>query len=289
MNKIKINELDIEKVGFSMKLDKEKKRKIFFVNHNNKPILLQTPKVYLPNGIKHWVSSTYPESFELELSFGQEKNNENPLIEEFHTKMQQLDEKIKNEILNNPKDWIGKQKVSMEMIETAFYPNPIVKVSKDKEGNELGYPDRMRLKIDREMINGKYTGRFVSNRTKKTEMLIFDQNNNKMEFNENNCEHVIPRGSKGILIIELVNINIVGDKVYPKWRLLQAKVFSNSNAITSNIIDDLEDDLDSENVEEVEQIEQVEEVEEHQVEEENQEDFIPVKKTTRNKRGVSAI
>ena len=173
--KIKTGEFNLKNVSFTMKVDKESKRKIFFVNHNQKPILFQTPMMYLPNGVKRWTSTAYPESFELELSFGEDKENttNNKLIKEFHQKMQGLDELIKSEILKNPKDWIGKPKTSMEMINEAFYPNPIVRVPKDKDGNVLEYPDRMRIKVERERdAAGNNTGYFVSNRRNKTRVMV---------------------------------------------------------------------------------------------------------------------
>ena len=301
--KIKTNEFDVSKVSFTMKVDKESKRKIFYVNHNKQPILLQTPKMYLPNGIKHWVSAAYPESFELELSFGEDKENavNNKNIQDFHEKMKSLDDLIKEQILTNPKDWVGKQKASMELIEESYYPNPIVRVPKDKEGHVLEYPNRMRIKVERERENDNYTGHFVSNRRHKTRVMVFDENNENLQLDETNFESVVPRGSKAITVIELVNINVVGDKVYPKWKFIQAKVFRNQKSITENIIDEDEEeipeDLDSETpVEKAEEpVEELsKEVEELKVEEQEQQEEdefeevkAPVKKG-KGKRGLAA-
>ena len=250
-NLIKSAQFEINNVTFNIKVDKETKRKVVYVNHNKQPILIQTPKMYFPNGIKRWQSTSYPESFELELSFGEDKENSinNEKIKDIHNKMKSLDVLIKEQILNNPKEWIGKPKTNMEMIEQAFYPNPIVRVPKDKEGNVLEYPDRMRLKVERERDGDNFTGNFVSNRRAKTKVLAFDEKNEPIQLDEDSYEMAVPKGSKGIVVIELVNINIVGDKVYPKWKLIQTKVFRNQKSITQNIIDDddeIPDDLDSE-------------------------------------------
>lgn len=258
-NLIKTSQFETSNVTFTLKVDKETKRKIVYVNHNKKPILVQTPKMYLPNGVKRWASNSYPESFEMELSFGEDKENvvNNEKIKEFHTKMKELDNAIINEILNNSKEWIGKPKTTLEMIEEAFYPNPIVRVPKDKEGNVLEYPDRMRLKVEREREGDDFTGHFVSNRRAKTKVLAFDEHNAPIQFDESSYETAVPKGSKGIVVMELVNINIVGDKVYPKWKLVQTKVFRNQKSITSNIMldddDEVLDDLDSESPVKVEE------------------------------------
>jgi len=244
-NIIKSNELDVSNITFTMNIDKTTKRKIFFVNHNKKSILLKTPQMYFPNGLKHWKSDAYPESFELELSFGEDKSNStnNKQIQDFHYKMQQLDILIKDSILNNPKDWIGKQKTSMEMIEESYYPKPIVRVPRDKDGQVLEYSSRMRIKVERERDGDKFTGNFSSNSRDKTRVLMFDENSQNLNLNEDNCESIIPKGTKGTVLIQLVNINIVGDKVYPKWKLIQGKVLKPSNGrIDDNVMNEDEDE-----------------------------------------------
>ena len=265
LNIIKSTEFNIADISFIMNIDKTTKRKIFFVNHNKKPIFLKTPKMYFPSGIKHWKSDAYPESFELEVSFGEDKSNpaNNAKIQDFYEKMKALDTLIKQQILDNPMEWIGKKKTSMEMIEESYYPKPIVKVAQDKEGNILEYAPKMRLKVERERNGDTFTGKFSSNIRDKTQVLMFDDDGNNLELNEENCESIIPKGTTGTLLAQLVNINVVGDKVYPKWKLVQGKIAKkNSGRIDRNIMDDDEDedvleDLDSETPEKhVEQLEE---------------------------------
>ena len=113
-NIIKSTDLNVSNVSFTMNVDKTTKRKIFFVNHNKKSILLKTPKMYFPNGLRHWKSDAYPDSFELELSFGEDKSDSvnNNKIQDFHQKMQDLDALIKKQILENSMEWIGKKKTA---------------------------------------------------------------------------------------------------------------------------------------------------------------------------------
>jgi hypothetical protein len=312
LNIIKSTEFNVADVSFIMNVDKTTKRKIFFVNHNKKPIYLKTPKMYFPSGLKHWKSDAYPESFELEVSFGEDKSDpaNNAKIQDFYEKMKQLDSLIKQQILDNPMEWIGKKKTSMEMIEESYYPKPIVKVPHDKEGNVLEYAPKMRLKVERERNGETFTGKFSSSNRDKTQVLMFDENGTDLELTEENCESVVPKGTKGTLLAQLVNINVVGDKVYPKWKLVQGKISKNtSGRIDRNIMDDdeesevledldsetpekhieqLEEDLDDLEVEEVEEVEEVVEEEEQEVVDDlEQVQATPVKKP-RAKRGVVA-
>ena len=307
-NIIKSTEFNVSDVSFIMNVDKTTKRKIFFVNHNKKPIYLKTPKMYFPSGLKHWKSDAYPESFELEMSFGEDKADSanNAKIQDFYEKMKDLDSLIKQQILDNPMEWIGKKKTSMEMIEESYYPKSIVKVPHDKEGNVLEYAPKMRLKVERERNGDTFTGKFSSSNRDKTQVLLFDEDGNNLELTEENCESVVPKGTTGYLLVQLVNINVVGDKVYPKWKLVQGKISKNtSGRIDRNIMDDDEEpevleDLDSETPEKhVEQLEEdlddleVEEVvDDLEVDLEVAEDPLdvqatPVKKP-RAKRGVVA-
>lgn len=308
-NIIKSTEFNVADVSFIMNVDKTTKRKIFFVNHNKKPIYIKTPKMYFPSGLKHWKSDAYPESFELEMSFGEDKADSanNAKIQDFYEKMKQLDSLIKQQILDNSMDWIGKKKTSMEMIEESYYPKPIVKVPQDKEGNVLEYAPKMRLKVERERNGDTFTGKFSSSNRDKTQVLIFDEDGNDIELTEENCESVISKGTKGTVLAQLVNINVVGDKVYPKWKLVQGKISKNtSGRIDRNMMDDDEEpevleDLDSETPEKhVEQLEEdleedldleVEELElevtEEVVDDLEEVQATPVKKP-RAKRGVVA-
>lgn len=303
-NLIKTNEFDVLNVTFTLKTDKASKKKIFYVNHNKKPIMFQTPKMYLPNGLKHWDSGDYPESYELELSFGEDKEivtNNNKNIKDFESKMTQLDDLIKAQIFENPQDWISERKpVDKDDIEflrknitKTHYKNHIVRVPKDKDGNVLEYPNRMRIKVDRERENELFTGYFCSNRRHKTKVMMFDDSGENLDLSESNFKEVVPAGSKATLILELVNISLIGGKVYPKWKLIQGKVYRSSSSITDIIIEDDEDenkdhpeDLDSieheSPVQEVKELEDVKE-EEEEVEDEFEEEVKPIKKTKKGK------
>lgn len=268
---LKVNNLDLSKITFSdVKLD-PRGRKMVFVNLNGGKILLQTPKMFAPNGLKKWAGKTPAENdnFELELSFGGEQGTDknSVAIAELHKKFKQLDEMIINKILENSPKWVGK-KLTKDGLELLY--KPIVKVPKDKEGNILNYPSRFKAKIDRD----SETGKFLSNKRDKNEILFFNENNERLDINEHNAEDMIQRNCQVITIIELVYLNISSTGINVKWKLVQSKVFKNNNTITGYaIVDDddeeetaLPDDLDSEN-DIVKSDPDSEPIEEHEVEE----------------------
>jgi hypothetical protein len=316
MSIIKAINLDLNKVSFSDVKTDNHGRKMVYVNYNGGKIMVQTPKMYVPNGIKRWrkkdATDNKDDSFELELSFGgEDKEDKNSLeIREFHNKLEQFDEMVKKAIMSKSKEWLGKQKVSMETIEDAYY-SPSVKVPTDKDGTVLDYPSRVRAKLDRERESDSdnFTGRFLSNKRFKTPILMFDENKQPLDINESNYDTVVPKGSQIVCVLELVYLSIT-TKVSAKWKLIQGKVYKNQQSITSYAMIDEEsqqEDLDTEGVveatknlelseEELEEVDEEEveeeEVEEEEVEEEEVEEVQvvtpPPKTKGRAKKGVQA-
>lgn len=248
MSVIKANTLDLSKVTFSdVKVDNHG-RKMVYVNYNGGKILVQTPRMYVPNGIKRWrkkdAVDNKDDSFEMELSFGgEDKADKNSLeIKEFHHKLEKFDTIVKEQIMSKSKEWLGKSKISMDSIEEAFYA-PMVRVPTDKDGNVLEYPSRVRVKLDRERNpDDSFSGRFLSSKRFRTPVLMFDENKNPMDLDESNFESVVPKGSQVVAVLELVYLSI-STKVSAKWKLVQAKVHKNQQTITSYAMIDDEDTM----------------------------------------------
>jgi hypothetical protein len=315
---VKASSLDLSKVTFSDVKTDNHGRKMVYVNVNNGKIMVQTPKMYAPNGIKRWrkkdALDNKDDKFEMELSFygesGTDKNAQE--IREFKKKWEEFDTLIKTKVVEKAKEWLGMPKLDMNTLESVMY-TPMVKVPKDKEGNELPYPSRVRVKLDRETdSSGNSTGRFLSNKKFKTEVLLFNENKEKIDLNEDNAEMSVPKGCQVVTIMELVYLSLSKTTISTKWKLVQAKVFRNQDSITGYaMLDDnsegaQNEDLDTEenqtrNIQTVEETVPVQEsvkeesesegVQEESDEEESEEEKpapAPSKTKGRAKRGVQA-
>jgi hypothetical protein len=252
MSVFKATSLDLSKVSFSdVKVDNNG-RKMVYVNYNGGKILVQTPKMYVPNGVKRWrkkdAADNKDDSFEMELSFaGKDNTDKNSQeIGKFHDILLGLDDMVKQNIISHSKEWLGKAKApSMEAVEEAFY-NPCVRECVGADGTV--YPSRVRTKLDRERDQANpdnFTGRFLSNKRYRTPVMMFDDNKNPIEFNENNFETVVPKGSQVVAVLELVYLTI-STKVSAKWKLVQAKVSKSEKSITGYAM--LDDEEDNEQV-----------------------------------------
>lgn len=303
MNIVKAGALDLSKVTFSDVKTDIHGRKMVYVNNNSSKILVQTPKMYAPNGLKRWrkkdAVDNKDDKFELEMSFygenGSDKNAKD--LHEFHQKFEEFDEVIKKKVLEKTKEWLGMPKLDMNTLESVMY-TPMVRVPKDKDGNELPYPSRIRAKIDREMdTDGNFTGRFLSNKKFKTEVMLFDEQKQQLKISEDNAESMIPKGSQVVSILELVYLSLSKTTISTKWKLVQAKVFRNKDSITTYaMLDDVEStpaDLDTEGQVDVPKVVvQAEDEDDDDVEEEDddveEESEEVAKPKARGKRGVVA-
>lgn len=254
MGIVKGSAFDLSKVTFSdVKTDVHGRKMVYVNGEGNGKIMVQTPKMYAPNGIKKWrkkdATDNKDDKFELELSFygenGSDKNSQE--IAEFKRTWEEFDELIKDKVIEKSKEWLSMPKLDKATLESVMY-TPMVKVPKDKEGNELPYPSRIRIKIDREMDTvGNFTGRFLSNKKFKTEVLVFDENKQTIQINEDTAETVVPKGSQVVCIMELVYLSLSKTTISTKWKLVQAKVFRNKDTINQYaMLDDEDSDLDTE-------------------------------------------
>ena len=199
-------------------------RKMVFLNHKGGKIQLQLPKMYSPFGIKKWRkaddNTNKDDKFEMELSFkGTQNTDKNGLkLKKLHESLLELDELIKEKCIENCKSWIGVNKIDKSTFEEMMY-KPNVRVSKDKDGNVLDYPDRFRVKIDRDIDqNGNPSGKLLSCKKNKTSIIVVDNDNNQTLLTEDNAEKLISRNSQVITIVQLVYLSLSKTAVSTKWK-----------------------------------------------------------------------
>jgi hypothetical protein len=272
-NIIKASDLNISELTFSdVKVDKYNKKMVFVNRTGGKKVLIQTPKMFNVFGVKRWHSEgtdTKDDSFAVELSFSGKESN--PELQKFHKVLSDLDNLVKEEAFKNRSTWLGKPKISKESIEETMYI-PTLKVSMDKNGDLLEYPDRFKVKFDKDRESGK----FVSSKKNNNEIKVFDEDKQEISFDADNIESIMGKGSYLTSVVELVYITI-GAKISLKFKFIQGKLIRNNSDITGNVM--LEDDEPEERKlpEDYEQEPSLEHVVEEDLEpEEETEEMMPV-------------
>lgn len=260
---IKASDLNVSDLTFS-DVKVGDKCKMIFVNRNRGKVLLQTPKMLNVFGGKRW-----DDSYGVEMSFAGQEND--PELQKFHEILTELDSVIKEKILENSKAWLAKPNLTREQLESGDIYKSVLKISKDKEGNVLDYPDRFKIKF--EPSNNGHFAAFNKNKLDQKDVLIFDEEKKLVDVSQDNFEEIIAKGSHLVSIVELAHITIVKNEVTVKFKIIQGKLFSNKTSLSGYaMIDDeitqqledmsLPDDLDQEpEVEAQEEVETPEEVE----------------------------
>ena len=221
---IKASELNVSELTFSdVKTDKYNKKMVFVNREGSKKVLIQTPKMLNVFGVKRWHSEgtdSKDDSFAVELSFAGKDSD--PELYKFHQVLVDLDNIVKEKAYENRSVWLNKPKISKESIEETMYL-PTLKVSTDKNGDVLGYPDRFKIRFDKNS-----TGKFVSNKKTNAEIMVFDDKKTKIEINPDNIENVMNKNSYLTSVVELVYITI-GAKISLKFKFVQGKLVKNDN------------------------------------------------------------
>jgi hypothetical protein len=278
-NIIKASELNVSELTFSdVKVDKYNKKMVFVNRPGGKKVLIQTPKMFNVFGAKRWHSEgtdIKDDSFAVEMSFSGKESN--PELQKFHTVLSDLDKLVVDEAFKNRSTWLGKPKTSRELVEEIYLP--VLKISTDKKtGEPLEYPDRFKIKFDKDRESGK----FVSSKKNNNEIMIFDENKDKITVNADNIENVIGKGSYLTSVVELVYITI-GAKISLKFKFIQGKLIRNNNDITENVMIEDDDEVDLKNLSINEELPQdldgsveVEDSEEEEIFEPRTEPVLPV-------------
>ena len=189
------------------------------VQLNGQPLVLQIP-LMLTWGANERVSEDSGRvSYDLSLQFQPERHAS---IEKFLDAMKGLQEKIKNDCVNNSKLWFGKSNMSREVIDVLMYP--LLKYPKKKDGS--GEPDHDRdptLKLKIPFWEGKFNlelydmdRKAIYLPTKKETDVGPQGNKTPVDF--------IPKGTNINGLIGCTGLWFAGGKCGVTWKLIQACV-----------------------------------------------------------------
>lgn len=200
--------------------------KVVYLNHKDtKKITLQTPILAAPFGMSEYKDDkTGISKLNIDISFKGVK--EDPKIQEFMEKMQELDNHIINSGVENSKEWFGakkKKEIVEELCKVIIKPSP----QPDK------YEPTMRFKIP-------------TNQKGEILMEAYDQNRNPFDIKN------IQKGSKIRAIIECNSVWFVNKQFGISWRAVQIEVQKPDKITGFSFVPD-EDEVEEE-YEEVEEI-----------------------------------
>ena len=144
-----------------------------------------------------------PPTYSVELSF--RGHEQRPDVKQFMEAMTTLDEFMINEGVKNSKTWF-KADLSRDVVK-AFY-TPLVKYSKDKDGNVLSYPPNIKLKLPKN--NGEFEAKF------------YDVNGTP--YKGVPVEDLLAKGVQVTAIMECTGVWFAGSKYGLTWKAKQIAI-----------------------------------------------------------------
>jgi hypothetical protein len=162
-------------------------------------------------GVNEWSDDkTGKKSFDLALQFPSEENSE---CSAFLKNMQELEMRIKSDVITNCKEWLGKPKMSSDAVDALW--SPMLKYPKDKASDEFDYSRAPTLKVKIQYWENTFKNVELYN---ESGTLVFPNDDNSA------ISDFIVKGSSVATIIQCGGIWVANGKFGVTWKLFQAVV-----------------------------------------------------------------
>lgn len=203
------NDVNTSNITFSpiKILDSGGKQSYINYGGSGKKMLLQTAPMKLPYGISKF-DKQGPVKYHIDLSFGGFEDPTNKKVYDFYRAIQMLDEFMVEQGVKNSLQWF-KAKMTPEVVR-AFY-TPLIRVSKDANGNPKPYPPT--LKVNLRKI--KDSERF--------DVKVYD--NKKQAYGSDvPLDDVVVKGGVVRCLMECTGVWFAGSKYGLSWKAVQIMV-----------------------------------------------------------------
>lgn len=182
------------------------------LNANSKKSLLLSTPLMLTWGVNEYVDEkTGRKTYDMALQFPSDEYNTEQ-ISAFLTSLQEFESKIKSDAVKNCKDWLGKQKVSDEVVDALW--TPMLKYPKIKDSVDFDYSRPPTLKIKIPFWEGDF----------KIE-LYNDMQEQVFPLDESGpIEEYISKASNVATLIQCGGLWFANGKFGVTWKLVQAVV-----------------------------------------------------------------
>jgi hypothetical protein len=164
-------------------------------------------------GVNEWSDDkSGKKTYDLALQFPNQEYN-NTECAAFLKNMQELETRIKSDVIINCKEWLGKPKMSADAVDALW--SPMLKYPKDKASDEFDYSRAPTLKVKIQFWENLFKNVELYN---DSGTLVFpnDDNNSIIDF--------IVKGSNVATIIQCGGIWVANGKFGVTWKLFQAVV-----------------------------------------------------------------
>ena len=191
--------------------------KMIFLNNGDgiAPVYLQTPELDIPFDPSYFEDNGKTNSGKYAIKVSLKGMESNKSLKEFHDKMCEFDEYLKNKAYENRVLWFKNAKMSMETIDSLYTPQ--VKVSTDPETGEPNgkYPPQVSFKVIK--------------KDNKIQCKIYDNKKNIFDVNGEtddsvDISNILMKGSQIKAVLKCNGIWLANGKFGCTWRAEQIRV-----------------------------------------------------------------
>jgi hypothetical protein len=184
--------------------------------HNMKSLYVSTP-LMLTWGVNEYTDDkTGKKTFDMALQFPNQEYD-NPECSAFLKNMQELETRIKSDVIINCKEWLGKPKMSSDAVDALW--SPMLKYPRDKATEEPDHSRAPSLKVKLPYWEGVFKdGNDRLEIYSESQELLFPNDDN------NSISDFIVKGSSVATIIKCGGIWVANGKFGVTWKLFQTVV-----------------------------------------------------------------
>ena len=182
--------------------------KMSYLSYAGRPLVMQTASMSLPYGMNVF-DKAGPVKYSVDLSFRGYEEGKDAKVKAFYDVLMKLDEFMVKKGVENSQAWF-KSKLSEDVVK-AFY-TPLVRVSKDANGNPKPYPPSFKLNLRKKQGSDIF------------DIVAYDQNKQAYNYEETSLEELLVKGAQITALIQCTSVWFAGSKFGLSWKGIQLRV-----------------------------------------------------------------
>jgi hypothetical protein len=206
-NTVLASNFNTSKISFSQVKTLDFGGKQAYINYDGGMFVMQTPSCALPYGMSAF-DKAGPVKYSVELSL-RGYNEPGNKMKQFYDAIAALDEFMIDQGVKNSQQWF-KSSLSREVIK-AFY-TPMVRFSKDKEGNPKPYPPTIKLALKQKRDSQDFDIKLVDAK--------------RQDYKGIPLEELLVKGANVTCLIQATGVWFAGSKYGVSWKAVYVRVDS---------------------------------------------------------------
>jgi hypothetical protein len=224
------SEIDAAKIKFGPVKLLPSGGKAVNLSYQERNLIVEAPSLPIPYGVNIY-DKEGPDKLKYSLDLSLRGADENEDVRKLQTFLEAFDERMIDAGVENGAAWFKMANPSREVIK-AFY-TPLVKISKDAQGNPKPYPPTFKLSLRQKAPKKNKDGAVIA-KGDGFDADVYDNTSGEMtavQLSSANVEQMFPKRGQVTAIIQCTGVWFAGSKFGTTWKLTQARIDSQPEQI----------------------------------------------------------